>query len=84
MTVDDFRKNGKFEKMENWSSKNPSMIWHGHFKDNDKFCEDGEFGSKTDICQVFAQMSKAIEDEFLNAFVLYSKCGQVVISHLFA
>ena len=28
--------------------------------------------------------AKAIEDEFLNAFALYSKCGQVVISHLFA
>ena len=35
--------------------------------------------SKTDICQVFPQMgkwAKAIEDEFLNSFALFSKFGQ--------
>ena len=40
--------------------------------------------AKLTFVRSLPKWAKAIEDEFLNAFALYSKCGQVVISHLFA
>ena len=40
--------------------------------------------AKLTFVRFLPKWAKAIKDEFLNAFALYSKCGQVVISQLFA